>query len=181
MNDYRNNWFYKKCSNWLWVYAIIFVIGFFVTISEVRSIMRSVTPLNIVGLMLGVALIALGGIYLFSIFPKLEKIMRGLSQEDLSSLGTVPPKEIYYATFYLTDRFLCIPKDFVLTRYDRIKKLSVIMHEIRGETYYRFMILHTDGSRAEVSVIDEEAFLKEQDEFIALIENLRDKMNSNKD
>lgn len=176
-NNYRNNWFYKMCLKRLPLHIIAFIIGIPVTIKGIMLEMQEISKLNIAVEMLGGTMLLFGGIGLFSLFPKLRKLMKGLSEEDLASLGTFPPLK-YYDTFYLTDRFLCAPTHFVLARYDRIYNMSVLEMGSKGDTTYYLRIEHTDGSKSDVRIYNSEAFLREQKEFMALIDKHRAEMNS---
>ncbi|SFB96068.1 hypothetical protein [Ruminococcus albus] len=180
MNDYKNNWFYKMCMGHLVIHFVAFVIGIFVTIAGVKSLLTTVTKLGSAITLLGAVLLAFGGIAIFSLYPKLKKVMKELSEYDLNSLGTRSPEKMYYDTFYVTDRFLCAPAYFALLRYDKIKNVSVLkMPCPRSNDYtYYLRVFMDDNSKVEIRIEDSVSFLAEQRKFMCMLEEKKNLTHS---
>ena len=180
MSNYRNNWFYKMCIGHLVIHFVAFGIGIFVTIAGVKSQLKTVTKLGCAVTLLGAVLLAFGGIAMFSLYPKLIKLMKGMSEYELESLGANPPDKMYYDTFYLTDRFLCAPAYFALLRYDKIKDLSVLkMPCPRSNDYtYYLRVFMDDNSKVEIRIEDSVSFLAEQRKFMCMLEEKKNLTHS---
>ena len=172
MNDYRNNWFYQVCSKqgaknigYIIIGVLLFVVGLLL-FTAVISI------LNILLCIFGILMIVQGAGSMFSKLPKLKEYMERMPADDFASLGNFPPQNMYYHTFYITDRFLCAPSAYLLIRYDRIRDMNAYSVRVSrgGQQQYFLRIEFTDGTpSADINIKDYGTFLNEADSFLAMI------------
>ena len=176
MNDYKNNWFYRMCSKQGAKNIVYIVVGVLLLVVGILLFTAVVSVLNVLLSIFGILMIVQGASSMFSKMPKLKELMERMPADDFSSLGNFPPQQMYYSTFYCTERYLCAPASYSLIRYDRIKNMSSYSVTISrgGQKQYFLNIEFTDGSPAvDINIKDYGTFLKEADSFMGMIEHYR--------
>lgn len=182
MSDYKNNWFYIMCRKQNAKNVIYIIVGVILFLVGILLFTAVISVLNVLLSILGILMIVHGASSLFSKLPKLGEMMQRMSRDDFAGLGDLPPQQMYYSTFYCTERYLCAPASYTLIRYDKIKNMSTYSVTISraGQKQYFLNIEFTDGRPAvDINIKDYGTFLKEADSFMGMIENYRVRLITN--
>lgn len=172
MNDYKQNWFYKMCTKQCAKDVGFIIVGLLLFAAGLLLFIAVISVLNILLSLVGVGLTVKGAAVLFSKLPKLSKQMQRMSSQEFNDLGKLPPRTMYYSTFYFTDRYLCIPSAYALIRYDNIKEIHVNSKVMNGRESGIFVnIEFADGSPSiDADIKEWGKFRKEISEFMEMVE-----------
>lgn len=177
MNGYKDNWFYRLCFKRVLKDSALAFVGIILMVVGVLLFTVVISGWNIALIGAGLLMVIYGATAFFSKMPKLKKQMERMGAEELAGIGKAEPQQIYYDTFYFTEKYLCAPSAYALIRYDKIEDVSVWTEKSNGITSYYVRFTFTDGTPAlDVNVKEGGRFRADEEWFRLKVEHEKNRL-----
>lgn len=175
MNDYKNNWFYKLCKKQCAKDTWLIVIGAALVMFCFWMLTVSFVPALAVFIAAGLFLVGKGVQSYVRWLPDVKRYLMSMSQNEFTAFSAVMP-QCMYGTFYFTERYLCIPSQFIMLRYAEIGNMSTkpVYHHKYGQKGVDLIVEYNDGrAPVNIHVKDWQVFQNDTNNFMMLVQQHR--------
>ncbi|SDA20790.1 hypothetical protein SAMN02910447_01875 [Ruminococcus sp. YE71] len=171
-NDVTQCWFYQLCKKSCAKDVGFIFVGAALILVCLLLFKIVFSTYQIIGIVLGGALIVSGLSAFFKKLPKVRAFLEGMPAEWLATLGNVPPQD-WYKTFYFTQYYLCIPSEYIMVRYSDITEIQ-IQRKLTNNVTSGYSVVFTIAGRSDclnVPVLDWKSFGTGADKLVEEINN----------
>lgn len=183
--NYRKNWFYRLCLSELKVcaaalilFCILTVVGIVILVHGIN--IRAIILVVLCGILTAGLLVSIIRRSVFGL-TRVRKQLKNFGDDLPYFLGDTKP-QCAFGNFYIGERYLCIPREFLLIDYRDIEDVAIEPRYSSGQIVsYDAVFTLSDNSIKKVDILKWKGQESGFGGFIALIRSKADRLRRETD